>query len=110
MTDISQVNLRLIDTTVLLIFLGLMRHRKATDVAREMGLTQPAVSHALKRLRTLYEDPLFLRRAHGLEPTSLAQEGKIEFLSIVCTKFEVFLVKFSLNKVLKLGEEFLFVV
>ncbi|EAR52897.1 transcriptional regulator, LysR family protein [Oceanicola granulosus HTCC2516] len=83
MTDISHVNLRLIDTTVLLIFLSLMRHRKATEVAREMGLTQPAVSHALKRLRTLYEDPLFLRRAHGLEPTALAHELEPKIRRIV---------------------------
>ena len=65
---------RLVDTTILLVFLGAMRHRQATAVAREMGLTQPAVSHALKRLRNLYDDPLFLRRAHGLEPTALAHE------------------------------------
>ncbi|WP_417211603.1 LysR family transcriptional regulator [Antarctobacter sp.] len=83
MTDINQINLRLIDTTVLLIFLSLMRHRKATEVAREMGLTQPAVSHALKRLRMLYGDPLFLRRAHGLEPTSLAQELEPKIRRIV---------------------------
>ena len=83
MVDINNINLRLIDTTVLLIFLGLMRHRKATNVAREMGLTQPAVSHALKRLRALYEDPLFLRRAHGLEPTSLAHELEPKIRRIV---------------------------
>jgi DNA-binding transcriptional LysR family regulator len=83
MSDINSIDLRLIDTTVLLIFLGLMRHRKATDVAREMGLTQPAVSHALKRLRMLYGDPLFLRRAHGLEPTSLAQELEPKIRRIV---------------------------
>ncbi|MEM8495322.1 MAG: LysR family transcriptional regulator, partial [Planctomycetota bacterium] len=57
-----------------MIFLGIMRHRQATAVAHEMGLTQPAVSHALKRLRALYDDPLFLRRAHGLEPTALARD------------------------------------
>ena len=74
MSDINQVDLRLIDTTILLVFLGAMRHRQATAVAREMGLTQPAVSHALKRLRNLYGDALFLRRAHGLEPTALAHE------------------------------------
>ncbi len=74
MRDINQIDLRLVDTTILLIFLATMRHRKATAVAFEMGLTQPAVSHALKRLRSLYEDPLFLRRAHGLEPTALARE------------------------------------
>lgn len=74
MSDIDQINLRRIDATVLLVFLGAMRHRKATTVATEMGLTQPAVSHALKRLRNLYDDPLFLRRAHGLEPTAFAFE------------------------------------
>lgn len=74
MRDINQIDLRLIDTTILLVFLGIMRHRQATAVARDMGLTQPAVSHALKRLRNLYGDPLFLRRAHGLEPTALAHE------------------------------------
>ena len=74
MTDINEIDLRLVDTTILLVFLGTMRHRKATTVAREMGLTQPAVSHALKRLRNIYDDPLFLRRAHGLEPTALARE------------------------------------
>lgn len=60
-----------------------MRHQKATAVAREMGLTQPAVSHALKRLRKLYGDPLFLRRAHGLEPTSLARELEPKIRRIV---------------------------
>lgn len=79
----NYTNLRLIDTTILLIFLSLMRHRKATDVAREMGLTQSAVSHALKRLRMLYEEPLFLRRAHGLEPTSLAHELEPKIRRIV---------------------------
>jgi len=62
----------LFGTGILLVFPGTMRHRQATAVAREMGLTQPAVSHALKRLRNLFGEPLFLRRAHGLEPTSLA--------------------------------------
>lgn len=74
MRDINLNDLRLIDTSILMVFLGIMRHRKATAVAEEMGLTQPAVSHALKRLRALYGDPLFLRRTHGLEPTALARE------------------------------------
>ncbi|MEL7115144.1 MAG: LysR family transcriptional regulator [Pseudomonadota bacterium] len=73
----------MIDTTILLVFLGTMRHRQATAVAREMGLTQPAVSHALKRLRNLYDDPLFLRRAHGLEPTALAHELEPKIRRIV---------------------------
>ena len=74
MKDIRKTNPRLVDATVLMIFLGLMRHRKATRVAQDMGMTQPAISHALKRLRTLYRDPLFLRKAYGLEPTAVARE------------------------------------
>ncbi len=83
MRDIDEIDLRLVDTTLLIVFLGIMRHRKATAVAREMGLTQPAVSHALKRLRALYGDPLFLRRAQGLEPTALARDLEPKIQKIV---------------------------
>ena len=58
--------------TVLLIFLGLVRHGKATAVAEELGMTQSSISHALKRLRGVFDDPVFLRRPHGLQPTQLA--------------------------------------
>lgn len=57
---------------MLLIFLGLMRHRKAAAVAGEMGLTNSSISHALRRLREVFGDPLFLRQPHGLEPTAFA--------------------------------------
>ena len=72
MSDFNNVKLRRLDLTVLLVFLGLVRHRKAVVVARDLGLTPPAVSHALGRLRDVFGDPLFLRRPHGLEPTSVA--------------------------------------
>ncbi len=79
MPDIDQMRLRRLDLTVLLVFAGLMRHRKATAVAAEMGLTQSTISHALRRLRDVFGDPLFLRRPHGLEPTAvaLALEGPV---------------------------------
>ncbi len=57
---------------MLLVFLGLIRHRKALDVAAELGLTQSAISQALKRLRDIFGDELFLRRPHGMEPTATA--------------------------------------
>lgn len=72
MPDIDEMRLRRLDITVLLVFAGLMRTRKATAVAAELGLTQSSVSHALRRLRDVFGDPLFLRRPHGLEPTSVA--------------------------------------
>lgn len=72
MNDISSIELRRLDLTILLVFLGLMRRRKATDVAADLGLTQSAISHALGRLRSIFGDELFLRRPHGLEPTAVA--------------------------------------
>lgn len=72
MTDIDKTKIRRLDFTVLLIFLGLMRHRKAVAVAAELGLTQSAVSHALGRLRDVFGDRLFVRRPHGMEPTAAA--------------------------------------
>lgn len=59
--------------TLLLVFLGIMRHRKASMVASELGLTAPSISHALARLRDIFDDPLFLRRPHGLEPTAFSR-------------------------------------
>jgi DNA-binding transcriptional LysR family regulator len=61
-----------LDLTLLLVFLGLVRHRKAVSVAAELGLTQSAISQALKRLRDVFGDELFLRRPHGMEPTAVA--------------------------------------
>lgn len=72
MSDFSTSELRRLDLTLLLVFLGLIRHRKALDVAAELGLTQSAISQALKRLRDIFGDELFLRRPHGMEPTATA--------------------------------------
>lgn len=72
MSDLSETQLRRLDLTLLLVFLGLLRHRKALDVASELGLTQSAISQCLRRLRDVFGDPLFLRRPHGMEPTATA--------------------------------------
>jgi DNA-binding transcriptional LysR family regulator len=72
MSDFKNNELRRLDLTVLLVFLGLLRHRKASQIAAELAITQSAVSHALKRLRDVFGDELFLRRPHGMEPTAVA--------------------------------------
>ncbi|MEM6276846.1 MAG: LysR family transcriptional regulator [Pseudomonadota bacterium] len=83
MVDISSSDIRRIDPASLMVFLALMRHRKGTLAARDLGLTQPAISHALKRMREVYQDPLFLRRSHGLEPTALARELEPKIRGVV---------------------------
>jgi DNA-binding transcriptional LysR family regulator len=74
MRDIDENNIRRLDGGLLLVFRGLLRRRRTTAVARDLGLSQSAVSHALTRLRDLFDDPLFIRRPHGLEPTRRALE------------------------------------
>src|SRR5579872_3100921 len=74
MSDIGEDDIRRLDGGLLLVFRELMRRGRTTAAADRLGLSQSAVSHALSRLRDLFEDPLFVRRPHGLEPTRRALE------------------------------------
>ncbi|WP_301117346.1 LysR family transcriptional regulator [Pusillimonas sp. (ex Stolz et al. 2005)] len=69
--NITDLNIKL-----LLAFEAMMTHRNVTVAAEAMGVTQPALSVCLKRLRELLNDPLFVRTSHGMEPTVLAQDLK----------------------------------
>jgi DNA-binding transcriptional LysR family regulator len=69
MAEIDINNIRRLDGGLLLVFREVLRHRRTTDAAKRLGITQSTVSHALDRLRDLFGDPLFVRRPHGLEPT-----------------------------------------
>ncbi|WP_035058501.1 LysR family transcriptional regulator [Andreprevotia chitinilytica] len=72
--DIDKAKIRRLDFSLLLIFDELVRHERTTVVAERLGLSQSAISHALARLRDLFDDPLFLRRPDGLTPTRRALE------------------------------------
>jgi len=61
-----------IDMNLFRIFLAIWDLRSLTAAGERLGLTQPAVSHALRRLRTLFDDPLFVRTPHTMEPTEAA--------------------------------------
>jgi DNA-binding transcriptional LysR family regulator len=60
------------DLNLLRVFLAIWDLRSLTAAGDRLGLTQPAVSHALRRLRNLFEDPLFLRTPGGMVPTDAA--------------------------------------
>lgn len=62
-------NIRNIDLNLLSIFTALMRDRNLSHTAENLGMTQPAVSQALKGLRSLYNDPLFERKGRRMMPT-----------------------------------------
>lgn len=73
-SDIDISKIRRLDGGLLLVFRELLRHTSVTRAAESLSLSQSAVSHALGRLRALFEDPLFLRLPHGLQPTRRAEE------------------------------------
>lgn len=71
-TDIIKTENRLVDLNLLVVFRILMSELNATRAAARLGLSQAAVSASLRRLRTVYGDPLFLRTQRGLRPTPRA--------------------------------------
>src|SRR3974377_790248 len=74
MADINDVKLRQLDFSLLLVFQEIYRPRRSTAAAERRGLSQPAVSHALGRLRRILDDRLFVRHPSGLQPTPRAIE------------------------------------
>jgi len=63
-----------VDLNLLVVFDAIYRVRNLTAAGRALSLSQPAMSHALGRLRVLFKDPLFVRLPRGLQPTPLADE------------------------------------
>lgn len=67
-------NIKNIDLNLLVVFGALCAEKNTTRAAQKLGLSQPAVSHALARLRDQLKDPLFVRASRGLVATKRAQE------------------------------------
>ncbi|UBF27165.1 LysR family transcriptional regulator [Kovacikia minuta CCNUW1] len=72
MDGIHHINLAAIDLNLLVVFDALMAERQVTRAGARIGLSQPATSNALARLRTLFDDELFVRTSTGLQPTPRA--------------------------------------
>jgi DNA-binding transcriptional LysR family regulator len=68
------MNVRDVDLNLLRVFEAVLRERGVTPAAAGLGLTQPAVSNALARLRGLLGDPLFVRTPNGMDATPFARE------------------------------------
>ena len=68
------MNLSGIDLNLLVSFDAIYRTKNLTKAGETLGISQPAVSNALHRLRILFEDPLFVRTSQGMQPTPLAEK------------------------------------
>ncbi|WP_122612237.1 LysR substrate-binding domain-containing protein [Pseudomonas viridiflava] len=72
----SQMNIADIDLNLLKVFEALHEESSASRAALRLGVTQSAVSAALRRLREVYGDQLFVRTGRGLAPTLQANQLK----------------------------------
>jgi DNA-binding transcriptional LysR family regulator len=72
--DAIQMNIRSLDLNLLLAFEALLDERHVGRAAKRIGLSQPAFSSALNRLRSSLNDPLFVRTAKGMLPTARAEQ------------------------------------
>ncbi len=62
-----------VDLNLFVVFDAIYSEGNLTRAGEIIGITQPAVSNSLSRLRTLFDDPLFVRTADGMVPTPVSQ-------------------------------------
>ncbi len=67
------MNLNKVDLNLFIVFDAIYTEANLTRAGQIVGITQPAVSNALSRLRETFNDPLFVRTAQGMVPTPMAQ-------------------------------------
>jgi len=67
------MNLRSLDLNLLPVFEAIYIERSLTRASEALHVTQPAVSNALARLRSAFDDPLFIRSGRGMTPTPAAE-------------------------------------
>ncbi len=72
MIRIHAVDVATVDLNLLVALDALLTERSVTRAGRRIGLSQPAMSAALARLRALFSDPLFIRTRAGMVPTQRA--------------------------------------
>lgn len=72
--EMRQVNWRAFDLNLLVVFEALMQDGSVTRAGKRLGMSQPALSHALNRLRYLLKDQLFIRTPKGMVPTPRAEQ------------------------------------
>src|SRR3978361_65085 len=67
------MNWRTLDLNLLVVFDAVAQTRSATKAGEKLNMAQPAISHALARLRGALRDDLFIRTPEGMAPTPFAE-------------------------------------
>lgn len=80
---IKENDFRKIDLNLLIAFAVLFREQSVSLAADKLHLGQPAVSGSLSRLREMFDDPLFIRSGHRIQPTARATELHTELMPLL---------------------------
>ncbi|MTD42639.1 LysR family transcriptional regulator [Erwinia sp. CPCC 100877] len=80
---IKENDFRRIDLNLLIAFAVLFREQSVSLTAEKLHLGQPAVSGSLARLREMFDDPLFIRSGHRMQPTARAIELHGELMPLL---------------------------
>ncbi len=62
-----------VDLNLFTVFEAIYTEGSVTRASQKLNLTQPAISHALGRLRQMFDDPLFVRQGHAMVSTPMAR-------------------------------------
>ncbi|MDV6253455.1 transcriptional regulator LeuO [Vibrio sp. EA2] len=69
-----ETTLRGVDLNLLTVFDAVMQEQNITRAAHNLGMSQPAVSNAVARLKVMFNDELFMRQGRGIQPTQRARQ------------------------------------
>ena len=70
----TKPQLRMVDLNLLTVFDAVMQEQNITRAAHSLGMSQPAVSNAVSRLKVMFNDELFVRYGRGIQPTARAYQ------------------------------------
>ncbi|MBD1573188.1 transcriptional regulator LeuO [Vibrio sp. S17_S38] len=70
----TESTLRGVDLNLLTVFDAVMQEQNITRAAQYLGMSQPAVSNAVARLKVMFNDELFMRHGRGIQPTQRARQ------------------------------------
>ena len=72
-----------LDGRTLRTFLTVLEEKSVSRAAERLGVSQSAVSHTLDKLRTIFDDPLFIRIGRGIESTARARAMRVPIESVL---------------------------
>ena len=85
------MNIANVDLNLLVYLDVLLREKNVTRAAEELGISQPAMSNGLKRIRELFSDPILVRTSDGMTPTERAKELQPLIRSVINASEQVIL-------------------